>query len=163
HTPVSPAGKGKNLSGDSIASSTASDQPAMWQLMNQVMNGFNDTVLQDWSRNGSSTGRHVDFGDGPLPAFSHVRTIGMSNSTVDEVICQSTRLAKKAYNIGKLNGRREKEVIDRRKEIEMLRRLRHRHVIELVGSFTHSSPVQLELLFWPVAPCSLSLFIEALD
>ena len=151
------------LSGDSTAPLPTHAHARMWSQLKQVIADFHDDVLLDWSRSGSGTGRHVDFGDGPKPDLKVVERLGETNNTVVEVECHGTRLAKKLYNVGKMSSRRERDVIDLRKEIEMLRRLRHRHVIELVGSFSHGSPEKLELLFWPVAPCSFAEFLEAVD
>ncbi|KAJ3456685.1 hypothetical protein MRS44_016708 [Fusarium solani] len=138
---------------------TAAPEPTLHGLVQKLVEGFNDMVMQDWSMSGSSVSRHVDFGEDP-PPLTPGRHLGMSNGTVTEVKCRGTSLAKKTYNVGPMSTQRERDVIELRKEVQVLRRLRHKHIIELVGSYTYGSPQQLEVLFWPVAVCSLSEFMH---
>jgi hypothetical protein len=52
------------------------------------------------------------------------------------------------------NGIKQKD----RKEIEIIKKLRHHHIIELVGTYTYGP--YLGLLLWPVAVCDLATFLE---
>lgn len=141
---------------------------ALSSKINDVLiESFNNTTLQGWSRKDSSAGLHVEFGNSPRPDLKFVRELGGSNAVVVEVDCNGTRLAKKTYDPKRLGWLRSAKVIDMKTEITALKRLRHRHVIELVGSFTHNrghpaEPV-LEVLLWPVAACSLEKFCEAIE
>jgi hypothetical protein len=48
-----------------------------------------------------------------------------------------------------------------RKEITILRKLRHKHIVKLVGAYTHQP--YLGLLIWPVAVCDLATFFDDLE
>jgi serine/threonine protein kinase len=50
---------------------------------------------------------------------------------------------------------------EQQKEIEILKKLRHRHIIELMGTYTHGP--FLGLLLSPVAGCDLHIFMEDID
>ncbi|RSL55413.1 hypothetical protein CEP53_007097 [Fusarium sp. AF-6] len=132
--------------------------PTQHGLLGQFADGFIDTVMRDWSMKGSSVSRHVDFGEHP-PSWKPGRLLGMGNGTVTEVECLGTYLAKKTYNVKAMGAERERDVIELRTEIHVLKKLRHKHIIELAGSYTHGIPQQLEVLFWPVAVCSLKEFL----
>ena len=125
---------------------------------------FNNDILLDWSRLGFTSARHVDLQDGKLPlGFTRHEVLGKSNSVVQRVEVLGTFLAMKTYE-AKTEQRRD-EVLA---EISILRRLRHHHIIEYVGSMNLTNPdlpqsPTLSALFWPVAPCGLDRFFQEID
>jgi serine/threonine protein kinase len=52
-----------------------------------------------------------------------------------------------------------------RKEIDIIKRLRHRHVVEVVASYDSCAtrPYLLGLLLWPVGVCDLGTFLDDID
>ncbi|KAK0667494.1 kinase-like domain-containing protein [Cercophora samala] len=128
--------------------------------------GYLNGILIDWSRQGYTTGRHVDFRSNGLPpgiecheklSVSTIDNKEKGNSSVDRVNILGISLAMKTYKYGTKEYR--DEVLA---EISILRRLRHHHIIEYVGSMTHPNTV-FSALFWPVAPCALDDFFRAID
>jgi len=124
----------------------------------------NNDILLDWSRLGYTSARHVDLPDGELPpGFTRHEVLGSSNSVVRRVEVLGTFLAMKTYQAK--DKKRQTEVLA---EINILRRLRHHHVIEYVGSMTLNNPAipgcpTLSALFWPVAPCGFDRFFQEID
>lgn len=113
---------------------------------------INGTPL-DWSGRHSS---HVDFQkDETLPLLQG-RFLGYGiHGGVYETTCNGVQLAWKRKFCRYRIGDRE------RREIEIIKRLDHRHIIKLVGTYTHGP--FLGLLLWPVATCDLATLIEDLD
>jgi serine/threonine protein kinase len=74
---------------------------------------------------------------------------------VYETSCNGIPLAWKRKYCSRKVGQRE------RKEIEIIKRLQHRHIIRLVGTYTHGP--FLGLLLWPVATCDLADLMEDVD
>lgn len=74
---------------------------------------------------------------------------------VYETICNGIALAWKRKYCSRRMGHRE------RKEIEIIKRIQHPHVIRLVGTYTHGP--FLGLLLWPVAACDLANLLEDVD
>jgi len=74
---------------------------------------------------------------------------------VYETICNGIVLAWKRKYCSRRVGYREK------REIEIIKRLQHPHVIRLVGTYTHGP--FLGLLLWPVATCDLANLLEDVD
>ncbi|KAL6366034.1 hypothetical protein LRP88_00128 [Fusarium phalaenopsidis] len=96
---------------------TAAPEPAHHGLVQKLVEGFNDIVMQDWSMSGSIVSRHVDFGE-DSPPLTPGRHLGISNGAVTEVKCRGTSLAKKTYNVGPMSTQRERDVIELRKEVQ---------------------------------------------
>jgi serine/threonine protein kinase len=125
---------------------------------------FNNNVLIDWSRQGYTSARHVDFQEGSLPQdFVEHEELGKSNSVVRKVEVLGTFLAMKTYAAE--TEKRRTEVLA---EISILRRLRHHHIIEYVGSMSRMDSgiprnPKLSALFWPVAPCGLDRFLQEIN
>jgi serine/threonine protein kinase len=74
---------------------------------------------------------------------------------VYETTCSGIALAWKRKYCSRRVGHRE------RREIEIIKRLQHLHVIRLVGTYTHGP--FLGLLLWPVATCDLANLLEDID
>lgn len=110
------------------------------------------SVRDDWSGRGS----HVTFMPKEIIPLEIGRTLGYgANGEVVESTCKGVKLAlKKIYHRhGIQNGQM--------KEIDVLKNMKHRHVVRLVGTFTQKP--YLSFLIWPVARCDLSMILEVLD
>ncbi|KAF2763315.1 kinase-like protein [Pseudovirgaria hyperparasitica] len=108
------------------------------------------SVWEDWSGRGS----HVDFRrDESLPLVAG-RELGVGrNGHVYETKCKGVALA------WKRRIRRGKWGPEQRKEIDILKRLSHDHIIKLIGTYTQGNT--LGVLLWPVATCDLdTLFLD---
>lgn len=91
-----------------------------------------------------------------LTKQSAVRLLGKGAwAFVYETAVQSHRLALK-----KMFFKRKVDMIGR-KEIEILRKLSHPHVVQLLGTYTHGN--WLGLLLYPVAVCDLQTFFEDVE
>lgn len=75
---------------------------------------------------------------------------------VYETFCKGIALAWKTRYC-----RKKESQATQRREIEVLKRLDHRHVVRLVGSYTQGP--ELGLLIWPVAICDLGAFMDDID
>ena len=110
-------------------------------------------VPLDWSGRGTS---HVDYDKSEVLPLIQGRFLGHGmHGGVYETNCNNVRLAWKRKYCRRKIGERE------RREIEIIKKLSHRHVIRLVGTYTHGS--FLGLLLWPVAVCDLATLIEDVD
>ncbi|KAF2452341.1 kinase-like domain-containing protein [Lineolata rhizophorae] len=104
----------------------------------------------DWAGRGTS---HVDFARDEKPPLEEGRFLGHGvNGGVYETTCQGTVLAWKRRFCRTKIGDEEK------KEIEILKKLSHRHIVRLVGTYTHRQ--FLGLLLWPVALCDWATLFE---
>lgn len=112
-----------------------------------------DGVPLDWSGRGTS---HVEYSKSePLPLVQG-RFLGYGmHGGVYETTCNGVALAWKRKYCTRRVGHRE------RREIEIIKRLEHRHIVRLVGTYTHGP--FLGLLLWPVAICDLANLIEDVD
>jgi hypothetical protein len=112
-----------------------------------------NSLWQDWSGLGSS---HVDFARDEIVPLQEGRFLGYgTNGGVYETTCMGERLAWKRKYCRRKVGHVE------RKEIEILKKLSHRHIIKLVGTYTHLQ--FLGMLLWPVAVCDLATLLEDLS
>jgi serine/threonine protein kinase len=112
-----------------------------------------DGVALDWSGRGTS---HVDYRKSEALPLTQGRFLGYGmHGGVYETSCNGIALAWKRKYCSRRVGHRE------RREIEIIKRLQHRHVIRLVGTYTHGP--FLGLLLWPVATCDLANLIEDID
>jgi serine/threonine protein kinase len=74
---------------------------------------------------------------------------------VYETNCNGVKLAwKRKYCRRKMDARE-------RREIEIIKKLSHRHIIRLMGTYTHGP--SLGLLLWPVATCDLATLLEDIE
>lgn len=126
------------------------------QTISFKLDEWHRQIKEDWSRQGKSFGRHVDFPDGHAFDMSQGRTLGRGGfGYVRATKCEyeyhgktrRTDLALKEYVSGDIQ-----ESIWR--EISILKRLQHRHVTEFVGSYSIDD--NFYALFWPMAQFSLA-------
>jgi serine/threonine protein kinase len=109
----------------------------------------------DWS----GRGQHAEFDpneerDIPLrleKALGH-----SANALVESVRCRRIRLARKTVRVSR---RLKKE--EAMEEVEHLQRLKHSHIIRVVGTYT--LPRALSILLYPVADYTLDAFLESVD
>ena len=114
-----------------------------------VENKKEDSVFEDWSGRGS----HVDFTDDETIPLVQGRFLGHGvNGGVWETHCKGVALAWKRKYCRRNIGDAE------RKEITILKRLSHNHIVKLVGTYTYRQ--FLGLLLWPVAVCDMATFFE---
>ncbi|KAH7089448.1 kinase-like domain-containing protein [Paraphoma chrysanthemicola] len=114
---------------------------------------FVDGVALDWSGRGSS---HVDYSKQEALPLTQGRFLGYGmHGGVYETTCNGVALAWKRKYCSRRVGHRE------RREIEIIKRLQHQHIIRLVGTYTHGP--FLGLLLWPVATCDLASLLEDVD
>ncbi|KAE8374915.1 kinase-like domain-containing protein [Aspergillus bertholletiae] len=107
-------------------------------------------------------GRHHHFGKGELQVFKAIRVIGSgSYSQVDQVLSLVSykeyarkRIRRHAF----FGGDQAKAVKDFVSELTISRRLKHRHIVHLVGSYTDST--FFALLMSPVAEMDLAAYIS---
>ncbi|KAF2022661.1 kinase-like protein [Setomelanomma holmii] len=112
-----------------------------------------DGVALDWSGRGTS---HVDYGKKEALPLMQGRFLGYGmHGGVYESTCNGIALAWKRKYCSRRVGHRE------RREIEIIKRLQHRHIIRLVGTYMHGP--FLGLLLWPVATCDLASLLEDVD
>jgi serine/threonine protein kinase len=115
-------------------------------------------IKEDWSRQGSSFGRHVDFPDGhvfKMPKGEGLGSGGFGHVRSTECEYEYNGKTRKTVLALKKFYTRPKDVQESIwREISILKRLRHRHVTEFVGSYTKNG--KLYGLYWPVAPFSLA-------
>lgn len=107
----------------------------------------------DWAGRGTS---HVEFqAEEDLP-LSQGRFLGhgVNGGVFETTVCGKRVAWKRRY------CRRQIGAQDLR-EIEILKKLRSRHIISLIGTYTHGP--FLGLLLWPVAVCDLGMFLEDVD
>ncbi|OCL00876.1 kinase-like protein [Cenococcum geophilum 1.58] len=114
-----------------------------------VENKKEDSVFEDWSGRGS----HVDFTADETVPLVQGRFLGHGvNGGVWETHCKGVALAWKRKYCRRKIGDAE------RKEITILKKLSHNHIVKLVGTYTYRQ--FLGLLLWPVAVCDMATFFE---
>jgi serine/threonine protein kinase len=106
-------------------------------------------VFRDWSPIGS----HVDFRPEEVLPLKEGRFLGSGSmaNVYETTIGDRTYAWKRRYF-------KRKIMEEEKKEIEILKRLSHEHIIELVGTYTQGRI--LGLLLYPVAVCDLATFLE---
>ena len=108
-------------------------------------------LSSDWSATGR--GSHIDFGADEVVPLRDGRFLGKGGlAWVHETTVRGEKLALKKMAIRR---RIDTSVI---KEIEVLKKLSHAHMIRLIGTYTHQRV--LGILLHPVAVCDLSMFFE---
>ena len=114
-----------------------------------VENKKEDSVFEDWSGRGS----YVDFTADEIVLLVQGRFLGYGvNGGVWEIYCKGVALAWKRKYCRRKIGDAE------RKEITILKKLSHSHIVKLVGTYTYCR--FLGLLLWPVAVCDMATFFE---
>ncbi|PSN61247.1 kinase-like protein [Corynespora cassiicola Philippines] len=105
-------------------------------------------------KNWSGRGQNVEFQPQeqvPLQLLSH---LGSSPSTsVDKVLCMRIALARKMMRCD-----RKFKVQDAMREVEHLHKLRHSHIIQLVGTYLQGR--NFAILMYPAADCHLGTFLQ---
>ncbi|KAF2628916.1 hypothetical protein BU25DRAFT_409413 [Macroventuria anomochaeta] len=92
----------------------------------------------------------------PPQSFLSVRLLGAGGfSTVDEVLHRATnlRLGRKT-----LKNRDKSAIVELKKEVSVLQKLRHPHVIRLLGAYSKGD--KMSILVSPVAETTLALWLE---
>ncbi|KAL1611858.1 hypothetical protein SLS60_000079 [Paraconiothyrium brasiliense] len=111
-----------------------------------------DAVMADWSGRGA----HVVFQSHEEVPLVQGRFLGHgSMGSVFETNVQGHTFAWKRRYCRRRIGEAE------RKEIEILKKVSHHHIIKLAGSYTHRQ--FLGLLLYPVAVCDLATLLEDLE
>ncbi|CAO2657297.1 Nn.00g034230.m01.CDS01 [Neocucurbitaria sp. VM-36] len=111
-------------------------------------------VIDDWSRTGR--GSHVNFKDGEIVPLELGRFLGRGSvGDVHETTIQGWKLAYKKVHF------RRRISDNNMKEIEILKRLSHVHMIQLVGTYTQQKI--LGMLLYPVATCDLHTFFDDVE
>lgn len=110
--------------------------------------------FDDWA--GSSRGSHVEFESyEPLP-LEQGEFLGHGvNGPVHATTIRGVAVAWKIRYCRRGVG------VAERKEIEILKKLTHKHIVRLVGTYSRES--YLGLLTWPVAICDMATFFEDMD
>jgi serine/threonine protein kinase len=110
------------------------------------------SVQEDWSGRGSQ----IEFKRGETIPLKKGRVLGYGiNGEVVEAMCKGVKIAwKKIYHRNKIQ-------IGQMKEVDVLKNLKHRHIIKLVGTYIQQP--YLGLLLWPVARCDLALVLEFME
>jgi serine/threonine protein kinase len=104
----------------------------------------------DWS----GRGMHVEYGKNDEVPLQYIRGIGATlTSTIEAVKCRGRLLARKSITISK---RIKKENLIT--EIGCLQSLRHRHIVQVLGSYTDEKT--LYILQYPVADCDLKKMMK---
>ncbi|KAF2197243.1 kinase-like protein [Delitschia confertaspora ATCC 74209] len=107
----------------------------------------------DWS----GRGQHAEFNaeeECEVPLILEKALGHSATALVESVRCRRIRLARKTVTV---NRRLKKEEVI--KEVEHLQRLKHPHVIRVVGTYT--LPQKLSILLYPVAEYTLDQFLES--
>jgi len=133
-----------NLSSSSSGRSNTADQPPCEYI---------DGVRLDWSGHGTS---HVDYDKSEVLPLTEGEFLGHGmNGGVYETTCNGIKIAWKRKYCRRKIGEREM------REIEIIKKLSHPHIIRLVGTYTQG-PL-LGLLLWPIATCDLATLLEDVD
>ena len=116
--------------------------------------GLDPALVQDLF--GIGKGSHVDFASSEALPLKEGRCLGAGvNGGVYETIVKGVAFAWKRRRCRKKASQQE------RKEIEILKRVTHHHIVQLVGTYTHGN--FLGLLMWPVAVCDMATFFEDIE
>ena len=104
--------------------------------------------------NWSGKGQHVTFSATDVIPLSHMSHLGSSMSaSVDKVLCRRVALARKTM---RCNSRWT--VADALQEVSHLQKLRHFHIVQLVGTYLQGR--SFSILMYPAADTHLGRFLE---
>ncbi|KAI9720669.1 MAG: hypothetical protein M1812_002849 [Candelaria pacifica] len=105
--------------------------------------------------NWSDEGQHVEYQRGDKIPLELLSLLGCSNTArVEAVRCKRIKLARKS-----MVCRNKLSLGDALKEVEHLQRLRHPHIIQLVGSYLMMNRT-FAILLYPVCDLDLKAFME---
>jgi serine/threonine protein kinase len=105
----------------------------------------------------SGRGQHVEFGrkdEIPLKAGAWLGR--GASADVDQVTCRGVTIARKQIYCS-----RRIKIEDVKRELDILKRLNHKHIVTLIGSYTQKNI--LGLMLFPAAVCDLGIFLDELD
>jgi serine/threonine protein kinase len=106
--------------------------------------------------NWSGRGRHVEYTEDEQPPLTPIKVLGMGGfALVEAVRCGQVVLARKSVRMPHHYRGTLDEIF---REVEHLEKLRHRHTIQLVGTYLQRKT--LSHLIYPVADCNLLEFME---
>lgn len=107
--------------------------------------------------NWSGKGQHVEFmRHESIPLEEGISLGRGASADVHEVTCCGVKIARKQIFCS-----RRMKIEDVKRELEILRKLDHKHVVTLIGSYTQSRV--LGLLLFPAAVCDLGVYLDELD
>ena len=110
------------------------------------------SIWEDWSGRGS----HAEFDPNEVVPLEEGRFLGSGvTGGVYETHCKGVAVAWKRRFCRRKIGDAEK------KELNILKKLQHKHIIKLVGTYSQG-PI-LGLLLFPVAVCDLATFFEDVE
>ncbi|KAI9717007.1 MAG: hypothetical protein M1812_004942 [Candelaria pacifica] len=113
-------------------------------------------LSKDAELNWSGRGQHLEFGKGEEVPLVLLSVIGHTASAlVEMVLCRRVVLARKSIHCTR---KMTPAVI--LNEVEHLQRFRHRHIIQLVGTYLQGKTISI--LLYPVTEWNLTTFMEAL-
>lgn len=104
---------------------------------------------QDWS----GRGQHAEFNSESEVPLQVEAVLGFGTALVESVRCRRIRLARKTINC---SYRLKKE--DAVKEVAHLQRLKHTHIIQVVGTYICGR--KFSILLYPVAEYTLDVFMD---
>ncbi|KAJ4299506.1 hypothetical protein N0V90_004751 [Kalmusia sp. IMI 367209] len=111
-------------------------------------------VAKEVENNWSGRGQHVQFAPGEAIPLEVERAIGHSSTAlIESVRCRRIRLARKS-----IRCTRNAKLEDLIQEVAYLHRLRHPHVIQLVGTYLQNKT--FAILLYPVATRDMSKFLD---
>ncbi|KAH5496912.1 hypothetical protein HBI31_100110 [Parastagonospora nodorum] len=115
-----------------------------------------DEFTQNWS----GRGQHIEFANDDIGKVNQLLTVqdtlGTGNTAVvHSVRCRRILLARKTIYTNKRFSKRKAA-----KEVAHLTRIKHAHVVRLIGTYTWKS--ELSILMYPVADHNLNSFLDSL-
>jgi serine/threonine protein kinase len=135
-----------------VVDASTSSKPDNYRVSPVTPNSTtSQSVWEDWS--GLGRGSHVDFEPNEILPLEQGRFLGRgAMGEVYETVIRGVAFAWKRRFCRRKVGENE------RREIEILKKLSHIHIIEMVGTYTHGH--FLGLLLYPVATCDLHTLFE---
>lgn len=121
-----------------------------------------DEALAAW--NGMFDERQVSLGHSDVVPFQATRHLGRGGGgSVDETKIGGVTVAWK--RISTRARRLTNEEMNEVKILGEISKQRHKHVVELIGSYIHRyrGGIELGMLIWPVAHCDLAHFLQDID
>ncbi|PVH79939.1 kinase-like protein [Cadophora sp. DSE1049] len=114
-------------------------------------------ALFDVPGNWSGKGQHVEFARNEhIPVEEGISLGRGASADVHEVVCRGVKIARKQIFCS-----RRMKIEDVKRELEILRKLDHKHVVTLLGSYTQR--MVLGILLFPAAVCDLGVYLDELD
>jgi hypothetical protein len=122
-----------------------------------IATGSDILVKFDVPGNWSGRGQHVEFAWNETIPLKEGQPLGRGASAdVHEVVCQGTKLARKQIYCS-----RRMKIEDVKRELDILKKITHKHVVTLIGSYTQNRV--LGLVLFPATVCDLGVFLDEMD